>query len=439
MQVSIESLEGLQRKMTVQVPADKITSAIEQKLTQLCKTVKLDGFRPGKVPVSVVKQKFGAQIRQEVTGDVIESSYRDAIVQENIRPAGMPDIQPVDADDSKGMAYSATFEVYPEFESIELESVEIEKPAADISENDVDNMLNKLREQRKEWIEVDRAAAEGDQVTCDFEGKIGDESFAGGSGKDMAVEIGAGRMLKEFEQGLTGMSKGEVKTVEVNFPEDYHGKDVAGKTAQFTLTANKVAEAQLPELNEEVIKSFGVESGMLEDFKKDVRQNMEKELAQKIKTRLKNSVMAGLLEKNDVMAPSALVDDEIKNLKLQMAQNMGQDPDKMDLNSFPDDLFREEGSKRVKLGLLVGEIVKLEKIEMDRSRFNSALQEMAASYEEPQQVIDYYTKNRDAKASLEGMVLEDQVVDHILGKGKVTEKPFSFEELMNNQAQNIPE
>ena len=432
MQVSIESLEGLQRKMTVQVPAEKITTAIDQKLKQLSKTVKLDGFRPGKVPVSVVKQKFGAQIRQEVTGDVIESSYRDALVQEKIRPAGMPDIQPVDAEESDGMAYSATFEVYPEIDSIELDSIELEKPVAEIGDDDVDNMINKLRDQRKEWVVVDRAAKDGDQVTCDFEGTIGDEPFEGGSGKDMAVEIGAGRMLKEFEQGLLGMSAAEEKTVDVSFPEDYHGKDVAGKTAQFTLKATKVAEAQLPELDEALVKSFGVESGNLDDFKKDVRQNMEKELGQKIKTTVKNSVMAALLEKNDVIAPSALVNDEIKNLKLQMAQNMGQDPSKMDLDSFPDDLYREEGEKRVKLGLLVGELIKLEKIELDPARFDSALQDMAASYEQPQQVIDYYTKNQEAKASLEGMVLEDQVVDHILSKATVEEKTASFEDLMNN-------
>lgn len=435
MQVSIESLEGLQRKMTVQVPADKITTAIDLKLKQLSKTVKLDGFRPGKVPSSVVKQKFGGQIRQEVIGDVIESSYRDALVQEKVRPAGMPDIQPIDGDDKEGMAYSATFEVYPEIDSIELEAIEIEKQVADISDEDIDNMLNKLLEQRKEWDEVDRAALDGDQVMVDFEGKIDGEVFEGGAGKDMEVEIGAGRMLKEFEEGLVGLKKGEENTVDVNFPEDYHGKDVAGKTAQFTLKANKVSEAKLPELNEELVKSFGVESGNLEEFKKDVKQNMEKELAQKLKTTLKNTVMAGLLDKNQVSAPSALVDEEIKNLKMQMAQNMGQDASKMDLDSFPDDLYREEGTKRVQLGLLVGELIKIEKIELDKSRFNSALQDMAASYEQPQQVIEHYTKNNDARASLEGMVLEDQVVDHILDKAKVSEKPSNFEELMNNQAQ----
>jgi trigger factor len=434
MQVSIESLEGLQRKMTVQVPADQIATALDQKLKQLSKTVKLDGFRPGKVPVSVVKQKFGAQIRSEVMGDMIESSYRDAIIQEKVRPASMPEIQPVEGEESGDMTYNAIFEVYPEIESVELSSITVEKPVSEINDADLDNMINKLLEQRKEWQEVDRASDDGDQVVADFEGKIDGEAFAGGSGKDMAIEIGAGRMLKEFEDGLKGMSKGEEKTVDVSFPEDYHGKDVAGKTAQFTLTVSKVSEAKIPELNEELVKSFGVASGDIEAFKKDVRQNMVKELAQKVKTAVKNSVLTALLEKNDVDAPTALVDDEIKNLKMQMAQNMGQDPAKMDLDSFPDELYREEGSRRVKLGLLVGELIRIEGLKLDQDRFNTTLQEMAETYEEPQQVVDYYTKNQNARASLEGMVLEDQVVDHILEQATVTEKSFSFEEMMNGPA-----
>jgi len=432
MQVSIESLEGLQRKLTIQVPSDKIATAIDQKLKKLSKTVKMDGFRPGKVPVSVVKQAYGAQVRQEVIGDVIESTYHEAITQEKVRPAGMPEILPIsEADDKDGIAYSATFEVYPEITSIELDSLEIEKPVAEISEDDMDNMIKKLSEQRKEWNEADRAAAEGDQVICDFNGKIDGEEFTGGSGKDMAVEIGSGQMLKEFEDGLSGMSKDEEKTIEVHFPEDYHGKDVAGKTAQFTLNVSKVSESSIPELDEELIKSFGIEDGKIESFKKDIKGNMEKELGQKIKTTLKNTVMAAFLEKNEVLAPKSMVADEISHLKQQMAQNMGQDA-KIDPDTFPDDLFEAEGTKRVQLGLLVGELIKIEGIKLDKARFDSTLQEMAASYEQPQQVLEYYTSNKEARMGLEGMVLEDQVVDHILSKAKVSEKKTSFDELMNN-------
>ena len=434
MQVTTETLEGLKRKLTVQVPSETIETAVDKKLKQLSKTVKMDGFRPGKVPVSVVKQTYGGAVRQEVIGDVIEKTYHEALVQEKIKPAGMPQIDAVeDADDKDGFTYAATVEVYPEVESVELESIEIEKPVAEITEQDLDNMIDKLLQQRKEWKEVDRAAAKGDQVICDFDGKIDGEAFEGGSGKDMSVEIGAGKMLQEFEDGLLGMAKGEEKTVDVNFPDDYHGKDVAGKTAQFTLKVTKVSEAVVPELNEGLIKSFGVEDGDLETFKKDIRENMEKELAQKIKTNLKNAVMAGLLEKNEVLTPSALVADEINNLKQQMAQNMGQDPAKLDTSNFPDDLFEAEANKRVQLGLLVGELIKLEGIELDKERLESTLQEMASGYEDPKQVIEYYSKDKNARASLEGMVLEDQVVDLILQKAKVTEKSTSFDELLGNQ------
>ena len=433
MQVSIETLEGLQRKMTVQVPSDQIASAVDQKLKQISKTVRLDGFRPGKVPVSVVKQKFGGQVRSEVVGDLIESSYREAIVQEKLRPAGMPEITPLDAESKDSMAYTAIFEVYPDIDSVELESIQIEKPVVEITDQDVDTMLDKLREQRREWVEVDRAATDGDQVTCDFDGSIDGEPFAGGNGQDQVVEIGVGRMLKEFEEGLKGMSKDEENTVTVNFPDDYHGKDVAGKTAEFKLKVKRVAEPQLPELDAELAKSFGVASGDLDEFRKDVRGNMEKELAQKVKTTIKNKVMQGLLDNNDITPPKALVAEEIKNLKVQTAQNMGQDMSKIDFDSVPDELYREESEKRVRLGLLVGELIRIEKVELDKKRFDSTLQEMASSYEQPQQVVEYYTKNKDARSSLEGMVLEDQVVDLVLEKAKVTDKPLSFEEIMNDQ------
>ncbi len=431
MQVSIETLEGLQRKMTVSLPADQVDSAIDKKLEEISRTVRLDGFRPGKVPVSVVKQKYGPAVREEVIGELIESSYRDALVQEKLRPAGPPTIEPVESEDKKTLDFAATFEVYPEVEHVELESVEVERPVVEITEADIDKMIDKLREQRREWVEVDREAKEGDQVIVDFEGSIDGETFAGGSGEDMEVELGAGRMLKEFEEGLVGMKKGEEKTVDVTFPEDYHGKEVAGKTAQFKLKVKQVAEPKLPELDEELIKSFGVESGEIEDFRKDVKANMEKELANKIKVKVKNAVMDALLEKNDVETPSAMVAEEIRNLKLQMLQNMGQDPAKADLSTLPDELFKEEAEKRVKLGLLVGALIKSEGMSTDPERFRETLEDLASAYEDPQQVIEYYSKNADARTSLEGLVLEDQVVDLILDKAKVSEQSLGFEEMMN--------
>lgn len=434
MQVSIETLEGLERKMTVQVPSDTVTQAVEKKLKELTKTVKIDGFRPGKVPLKVVQQKFGGHVRQEVVGDVLESSYQQALMQENVRPAGMPNIESMIAEEKEDMTYVAVFEVYPEVEKLNLDSIEIEKPTAEISEQDFDDMIVKLREQRKDWAEVERAATQGDKVTVDFEGRIDGELFEGGAGKDMEVEIGAGQMLKEFEEGLDGISAGEEKVAEVNFPEGYHGKDVAGKKAEFTLKATKVSEPVLPEVDAEFARAFGVKDGDIEKMNTDIRANMKKELTQRLKSELKNAVMAGLLKENEISAPTALVAEEVKALKEQAAQRMDQGMESFDTSSLPDEIFTEEGSKRVKLGLLVSEVIKAAEIKPDESIIESTLAEMASSYEDPAQVVEYYRQNKQARANLEAMVLEDQVVEHILSQAKVTDKASCFKELMNGEA-----
>jgi trigger factor len=432
MQVSIESLEGLERRMTVQVPTDIVQSGVEKKLNDLRKTIKIDGFRPGKVPLKVVQQKFGGHVRQEVIDDVIESSYREALVQENVRPAGMPSIESIESEDKENMSFTAIFEIYPEIEEIKLDAIKVKKPVVEITDDDLQTVIQKLREQRKEWSEVSRAAGKGDQVLVDFEGRIDGEIFEGGTGKEMAVEIGAGAMLPEFEAGLEGISSGEEKLVMVNFPDDYHGKDVAGKTAEFSLRAIRVSEGLLPEVDQEFAKAYGIEDGNLEKLRVDVRANMGKEISQKLKTNLKNAVMEGLLEHNKVIAPSALVAEEVKSLKQQAIQRMGQDPETFDHDSLPNDLFEQEADKRVRLGLLVGEVIKRENITLDNSLFESTLTEMTASYEQPDRVLEFYRQNQEARKGLESMVLEDQVVSHILDKAKVTENQSSFEEIMNN-------
>jgi len=431
MQVSIENLEGLARKMTVQIPSERVSEAVEKKLKDLSKTVRIDGFRPGKVPLKVVQQKFGGHVRQEVIGDVIESSYQEALIQEKVRPAGMPSIDSVSSEEKEDMSYTATFEVFPEVEELELESIEVEKPLVEIADKDFDAMLQKLREQRKGWKETKSAAKKGCQVMVDFEGRIDGELFEGGAGKDMAVEIGAGQMLPEFESGLEGIKASEEKTVEVHFPEDYHGADVAGKTAEFTLKATRVSKPELPEIDEEFAKGFGVQDGDLEKMRADIRANMEKEKNDRLKMSLKNKVMSGLLEHNAIIAPSAMVAEEVNSLRIQAAQRMGQDPSSMDEASFPNELFSEEATRRVQLGLLISEVIKKEKIELNQELVESAIEEMAIAYEQPDQVRDYYRQNQQARSGIEGMVLEDQVVAHILGKAKVTERKVSFDDLMN--------
>jgi trigger factor len=432
MQVSIESLEGLERRMTVQIPSERVSEAVEKKLRELSKTVRIDGFRPGKVPLKVVQQKFGGQVRQEVVGDVIESSYQEALIQEKIRPAGMPSIDSVSSEEQQDMSYTAIFEVYPEVDELNLKSITIEKAMAEIKDEDFEAMLDKLREQRKTWKETKAAAKKGYQVMVDFEGRIDGESFEGGAGKDMAVEIGAGQMLAEFEAGLEGIKAGEEKAVEVNFPDDYHGADVAGKTAEFTLKATQISKPELPELDEEFAKGFGVEDGDLEKMRTDIRANMEKEKTDRLKSNLKNTVMAGLLEHNSIAAPSALVSEEVTSLRAQAAQRMGQDPESMDEGSFPDELFREEATRRVQLGLLISEVIKKNKIELNQELVDDTIEQMAISYEQPDQVRAYYRQNQQARSSIEGMVLEDQVVAHILEHAQVTDKEVAFEDLMNS-------
>ena len=430
MQVSIENLEGLERRMTVQIPGDEVDSAVEKKLRDLSKTVRVDGFRPGKVPMKVVQQKFGGHVRQEVIGSVIESSYQEALIQENVRPAGMPSIDSISSEEKQDMSYTATFEVYPEVEKLEFASIEVEKPEVEVTDADFDKMLETLRKQRKTWQEVDAAASTGFQVMVDFEGKIDGEAFEGGSGKDMPVEIGAGQMLEEFEKGLEGIKAGEERTIELTFPEDYHGKDVAGKQAEFVLRATRVSEPVLPEIDAEFVAGFGVKDGDLDKFRSDVRANMEKECNDRLKQLLKNRVMEGLLEHNEIIAPSALVAEEIKNLRTQAAGRMGRDPETVDEASFPDELFQAEATRRVQLGLLISEVIRMEKIEVDQALVDSTIEEMAIAYEEPEQVRAYYRQNQQARSSVEGMVLEDQVVNHILERAKVTEKKGTFDELM---------
>jgi len=431
MQVSIEALEGLERKMTVQIPSEQVSAAVEKKLRDLSKTVRIDGFRPGKVPLKVVQQKFGGHVRQEVIGDVIESSYKEALIQERVRPAGMPSIDSISSEEREDMSYTAIFEVYPELEALDLKSIVVDKAVSEIKDADFDAMLEKLREQRKTWKETKSAAGKGFQVMVDFEGRIDGELFAGGAGKDMPVEIGAGQMLPEFESGLEGIKAGEERVVEVNFPEDYHGADVAGKKAEFTLKATRVSKPELPEIDAEFAKGFGVEDGNLDKMRADIRANMEKEKNERLKANLKNKVMAGLLEHNSIMAPSALVSEEIANLRKQAAQRMGRDSGSMEEASFPDELFRAEASRRVQLGLLISELISQKKIELNQELVEAAIEEMAISYEQPDQVRAYYRQNKQARSGIEAMVLEDQVVAHILEQAQVNEKEVNFEDLMN--------
>lgn len=432
MQVSVETTSGLERKMTVEVPAEQIDSAVHEKLQSLAKTARLNGFRPGKVPFKVVKKRYEPQVRGEVLGDLINSSFQDAVTQEKLRLAGSPSIQPAEREDEEvdegQFRYTAVFEVYPEFEPNIDSSIVIERPLVDINDSDVDEMVDSLRKQRIEYADVDRAAANEDQIEIDFVGSIDGEEFSGGKAENAPLVLGSGAMIEGFESQLLGVVAGEEKTISVDFPDDYAAKELAGKKADFAITVHSVKEPKLPELDEELIKSFGIESGTLDDLKVDVRKNMERELKQRVDTQVKQQVMDGLLDLNEVDVPKALVQQEIGRLKEQLAQQM---PTQNQETQLPDEMFEEEANRRVRLGLVIGEIVRHREIKPDPAAVREQVNQIAASYQEPQAVVDYYYGNPEMMQNVEGLVLEDTVTSSVMESATVNDKAMTFQEIMN--------
>jgi trigger factor len=427
MQVSVESTGTLGRKITVQVPSEQIDDAVEKKLKDLSRSVKLDGFRPGKVPLKVVKQKFSGQVRQEVMGEVLQSTLYEAINQEKLKPAEGPKVENVNMEPGQAMEYSATFEVYPEVELVSLQGKKIEKIVSNVEDSDVDKMFEKLQTQRVTWENVERAAEESDQIIINFVGRINGEEFEGGKAENVPLVLGSNSMIPGFEEQLTGVKEGDNKTIEVTFPEDYQSKEVAGKQAEFDIQVLKVNQPVLPQLDDEFAKAFGI-SGGIDEFRGEVRNNMERELATRLQSLMKNAVMDALLEANQLELPQALVDDEIKNL---MQQAMGHRPEALKDVNLPKELFTEQASKRVSLGLLVGEVIQANNLQVDKDQVKKKLDEIAGTYEQPDEVIKAYSQNQKLLQSLEGLVLEDQVVE-LLGKQlEIEEKTVPFDDIMN--------
>lgn len=426
MQVSVETTGTLGRKITVQVPAQQIEEAVNARLLDLSRNVRLDGFRPGKVPMNVVKKKFDSRVRQEVVGEVMQSSLYEALVQENLKPAAGPMIENMTMEPGQALEYVATFEIYPEVELASLEGQTVERPSASIEDADVDRMLEKLQKQRTTWNTVERPAQDGDQVVISFTGTIDGETFAGNTAQDMPLVLGSGNMIPGFEDQLLGIKAGEQRTIEVNFPDDYHGKDVAGKTAKFDVQVSKVNEPVLPEINDEFARSFGMEEG-LDAFRSEVRANMERELKDRIRNMTKTAVLDVLLQVNNIEVPGALVEEEIDN---QLRQAYGNRPEALQNANLPRQLFEEQARRRVSLGLLVGEVIKTNGIELDKQAMRNRLEEIANTYDSPNEVIKAYSENKSLMQSLEGLVMEDQVVEVLLGQLNVQDKIMSFEELM---------
>lgn len=425
MQVSVESGEGLERRMTVELPAEQIEAEVDKRLKQIGQTAKLDGFRPGKVPMNMLRRVYGSQVLQEVYGHLVETSYQQALQQENLHPAGLPKIEPKEATEEGLFGYIATLEVMPEIELAKLEG-KITRPIAEVGEQDIDDMIEKLRKQRASWNAVERAAGEGDQVKISFAGKVDGEVFEGGSADNVPLVLGSKRMIEGFEDGVVGMIKDEKRTLELKFPEDYRVEELAGKPVTFDVEVAEVAEEVLPAVDDAFAKEFGAEEGV-DKLKSDIRENMERELAQRVQAKIKSQAMDLIYEQNKVEIPKAMIEEEIDTLLKQTRERLGQQG--AGSLELPRDMFEEQARRRVNLGLVVAEIIKQNEIKIDNDRVRKTIEDFASSYEQPEEVVKYYYGNQEQLAAVQNVVLEDQVVDWVLEQTEVNDEQTTFAEL----------
>jgi trigger factor len=435
MQVSVESTGTLKREMKVTIPEEKIAGEIHNRLTSMSKSTKIDGFRKGKVPMKMLEKRYGQQIRQEVLGDVVQSSYYEAIQQEKLTPAGSPKIDPVDTQ-SNGLTYKAVFEVMPEIKLEKIDSLEIEKTECQIEDDDYQKMVEVLRNQRTTLAEANREAKKGDTVEINFEGFIDNEAFEGGSAKDFKLELGQNRFIEGFEDGLIGKKSGDKVCLDLKFPDEYHQETIAGKSVRFDIEVNKVFEPILPELNDEFYKQFGVKDGGEEAFKEEVMNHMEKEAGTAKRNRLRDSVMNNLYEKNPVELPEALVHEEIHRLEHQYLDRLrayGIDPSTQKDAAPNHDMFREQAKKRVALQLIVMEIIKTQGLKADPSKVKEVIEKNAANYEDPEVVKNWYYQEKQRLAEIEAVVLEDEVIDWVCNNAKISKVDVKFDDLMNNR------
>ncbi|MBH0025743.1 MULTISPECIES: trigger factor [unclassified Pseudoalteromonas] len=431
MQVSVETTQGLERRITITVPSENVETEVKKRLQQLSKTQRIDGFRAGKVPVSVINKRFGPAVRQEVAGEVMQRNYIEAIVSEKINPAGAPTFAPKSLEAGKDLEFSATFEVYPEVEVQGLDKITVEKPAVTVTDEDLANMLETLRKQHAAWADVDTAAGENDRVTVDFVGTIDGEVFEGGKAEDFPLELGQGRMIPGFEDNIVGKKAGEEVVADVTFPDDYHAENLKGKAAQFTITVKKVEAQELPELSEEFATKFGVTEGGVDALKEEVKKNMTRELDQAVKASVKDQAIKGLLANNEIEVPKALVDQEVDALRQQAAQRFGGDAQNMP--ELPAELFHEQAVTRVKTGLLLGEVIKANEIKVDDAKVEALIATVASAYEDPTEVVEYYKGNDQLMQQMRNVAMEEQAVEAILAKATVTDVEKAFDDIMNPQ------
>jgi trigger factor len=431
MQVSVENVGKLERRMQVQVPAEQVSKEIAARLKTISRTARLNGFRPGKAPLNVIRRQFGPQVHREVIGELLQSSYEQAVTQNALAPAGSPRIEPQSMGEGQDLKYVATFEVFPEVVMQPIDTMELERVTAEVTDSDVDAMILRLRQQQVKFAEVERAAAAKDKVTIDFEGSIDGVPFAGGKGENIAIVLGEGRMLPQLEQGLIGALPGEKRSIAVNFPADYRATELAGKEAIFATETKKIEEPALPELDEEFCTAFGVSEGGVPKLREDVTANMRRELAQALRNRNKSAVMDRLYAGNPLDIPNVLLEGQIRDLQAEAMRRSGA---KDASQAPPREPLVEPARRRVALGLLLNDIIRREKIVVERARVNERLDEMVSAYGDAGAMKRAYMQNADAMRQIENLALEDQAVEWVLTHAKVHDKASTFKELMNFEA-----
>jgi len=422
MDVSVENTGGLERRMTVQVPAERIEEQVQSRLESMSKTVRLDGFRPGKVPLKVIEKKYGKQVRLEVVDEVVNSTMQEALSQESIRPVGRPSVEPKAIQPGEPLEYVATFEVFPELNGMLDYGFKVTKPVVEIINDDVENMLGNLQRQRVTWNMVERAAQQGDQVNIDFEGTVGGAPFAGNKAEQMSLVLGANTMIPGFEDQLAGVSAGDEKTLKVTFPADYSAAEVAGKEAEFQVKVNSVSEPVLPELDDDFARAFGIDENGMDGLREEITSNMQRELNGLITSKLKEQVFNGLLEANPVDVPRTMIESEIQQLQSQESSK-GMDPTALQATA----------ERRVKLGVLISEIVKLNNIQIDPDRVRTVVDTIAASYEKPEEVVQWYYGNQEMLAGVQSSVMEELAVEWVIANSgvEVTEEETGFSDLVD--------
>jgi trigger factor len=430
MQVSVEKTSELSRKMTVSVPETVVQEKMAERLKTLARQVKIDGFRPGKVPQNVVNKLYGEKVRGEVAGDLIQSTYYDALRDQNLNPAGQPHIH--DLDETEGFKYTAEFEVYPEISLAGIEGLEITQTLATAEESDVDAMIEKLRAQKKTWSEIERPSQDNDRITIAFSGVSEGENFTDGKVQDFPVEIGAKQMIPGFEDNLVGLKKGESKTFSVTFPEEYNNAKLAGKAAEFDIEVLKVEEPVLPAVDEEFIKAYGTQDGLLNSFRDDIKANMQRELEQALHGKLKNTVLDALYEKIQLVVPNALVNEEIENLMKPYLESAKKQKLKREDLQLPKDMFKAQAEKRVALGLILGEIIHTKDIKVDDHKVRTTIEDMAKSYEQPEAFVAWYYGDNNRLKSVQQRVLEDQTIELLVAQAKIANETTSFSAIMDS-------